>query len=267
MSAKNFQHLKNRIAPPFHKILVVLILFLSSIVSTPILIGGSYSNTYSLDSPPSLVNEQTFLLQEKMETFAGKDDSIIASLELNGGSIKTPVDLSRTELSYISQIDCIIANQSHFSSVWTNPLWKYPDGLVLRVTLRTQNSDRVRSVFQFLSNVILNYYNVSLGIFNIQTPNLIETVLYLVAPITYSQALIIFEDIFKNDYEEENGNSVGLIENMMKDSPVIYAFGFSIVKRLGIITKIVKSVVVAQENRMQVMEVVIEERNSIVCIL
>ncbi len=252
MSAKNLQHLKNRIAPPFQKILVVLILFLSSIVSTPILVGGFSSNTSSVNAASSKVDGTLILLQEKMDVFAGKDDSIITSLELNGGLVRTPIDLSRSELSYVSQIECVIANQSAFSTVWTNPLWKYPDGLVLKITLRTQDYERVRQIYQFLNNVVLQFYNVSLGIFNINHPNLIETVLYMVSPITYSQALIIFDDVFKVDYDEENGNSVGLIESMLKDSPAVYAFGFSMVKRLGVITKITRSVVVAQENKIQV---------------
>ena len=252
MSAKNLQHIKNRIAPPFHKILMVLILFLSSIVSTPILVGGSYSNTSSINAPLSTVDEQLFLFQEKMNVIVGKADSVIASLELNGGLVRTPIDLSRSELSYVSQIDCVVVNQSAFSTIWTNPLWKYPDGLVIKVTLRTQDSERVRQIYQFLNNVVLQFYNVSMGIFNIHNPNPIETILYLVSPITYSQALIIFDAIFKADYEEENGNSVGIIESMITNSPTIYAFGFSMVKRFGIITKIIRSAVVAQENKIQV---------------
>ncbi|MCE7748623.1 MAG: hypothetical protein GPJ51_09495 [Candidatus Heimdallarchaeota archaeon] len=251
MSTKKLQHLKNRIAPPFHKILVVLILFLSSIVSTPILIGGAYSA--SSNTTPSFVmaEEQLLLFQEKFDIIVGKADSIIASLELDGGLLQTPLDLSRSELTYVNQIDFIVANQSSFSKIWTNPLWKYPDGLVIKLTLRTQNYERIKAIYQFVNSVVQQFYNISLGVFNIQNPSLVDTVLYLVAPISYSQALILFDAIFKSDYQEENGNSVGIIEDMLIESPTVYAFGFSLVKRLGIITRIIRTAVVAQENKIQ----------------
>jgi len=251
MSTKKLQHLKNRIAPPFHKILVVLILFLSSIVSTPILIGGAYSA--SSNTTPSFVmaEEQLLLFQEKFDIIVGKADSVIASLELDGGLLRTPLDLSRSELTYVNQIDFIVANQSSFSKIWTNPLWKYPDGLVIKLTLRTQNYERIKAIYQFVNSVVQQFYNISLGVFNIQNPSLVDTVLYLVAPISYSQALILFDAIFKSDYQEENGNSVGIIEDMLIESPTVYAFGFSLVKRLGIITRIIRTAVVAQENKIQ----------------
>ena len=251
MSTKKLQHLKNRIAPPFHKILVVLILFLSSIVSTPILIGGAYSA--SSNTTPSFVmaEEQLLLFQEKFDIIVGKADSVIASLELDGGLLQTPLDLSRSELTYVNQIDFIVANQSSFSKIWTNPLWKHPDGLVIKLTLRTQNYERIKAIYQFVNSVVQQFYNISLGVFNIQNPSLVDTVLYLVAPISYSQALILFDAIFKSDYQEENGNSVGIIEDMLIESPTVYAFGFSLVKRLGIITRIIRTAVVAQENKIQ----------------
>ena len=251
MSAKKLQHLKNRIAPPFHKILVVLILFLSSIISTPILIGGAYSA--SSNTTPSFVmaEEQLLLFQEKFDIIVGKADSVIASLELDGGLLRTPLDLSRPELTYVNQIDFIVANQSSFSKIWTNPLWKYPDGLVIKLTLRTQNYERITAIYQFVNSVVQQFYNINLGVFDIQNPSLVDTVLYLVAPISYSQALILFDAIFKSDYQEENGNSVGIIEDMLIESPTVYAFGFSLVKRLGIITRIIRTAVVAQENKIQ----------------
>ena len=251
MSAKKLQHLKNRIAPPFHKILVVLILFLSSIVSTPILIGSAYSDS-SNTAPLSVMAEELLLLfQEKFDIIVGKADSVIASLELDGGLLRTPLDLSRPELTYVNQIDFIVANQSSFSKIWTNPLWKYPDGLVIKLTLRTQNYERIKVIYQFVNSVVQQFYNISLGVFNIQNPSLVDTVLYLVAPISYSQALILFDAIFKSDYQEENGNSVGIIEDMLTESPTVYAFGYSLVKRLGIITRIIRTAVVAQENKIQ----------------
>ena len=251
MSTKKLQHLKNRIAPPFHKILVVLILFLSSIVSTPILIGGAYSASSNTTPYLVMAEEQLLLFQEKFDIIVGKADSVIASLELDGGLLRTPLDLSRSELTYVNQIDFIVANQSSFSKIWTNPLWKYPDGLVIKLTLRTQNYERIKTIYQFVNSVVQQFYNISLGVFNIQNPSLVDTVLYLVAPISYSQALILFDAIFKSDYQEENGNSVGIIEDMLIESPTVYAFGFSLVKRLGIITRIIRTAVVAQENKIQ----------------
>ncbi len=251
MSTKKLQHLKNRIAPPFHKILVVLILFLSSIVSTPILIGGAYSASSNTTSSSVMAEEQLLLFQEKFDIIVGKADSVIASLELDGGLLRTPLDLSRPELTYVNQIDFIVANQSSFSKIWTNPLWKHPDGLVIKLTLRTQNFERIKAIYQFVNSVVQQFYNISLGVFNIQNPSLVDTVLYLVAPISYSQALILFDAIFKSDYQEENGNSVGIIENMLTESPTVYAFGFSLVKRFGIITRIIRTAVVAQENKIQ----------------
>ncbi|MCG3260121.1 MAG: hypothetical protein H7644_10260, partial [Candidatus Heimdallarchaeota archaeon] len=167
------------------------------------------------------------------------------------GLLRTPLDLSRPELTYVNQIDFIVANQSSFSKIWTNPLWKYPDGLVIKLTLRTQNYERIKVIYQFVNSVVQQFYNISLGVFNIQNPSLVDTVLYLVAPISYSQALILFDAIFKSDYQEENGNSVGIIEDMLTESPTVYAFGFSLVKRLGIITRIIRTAVVAQENKIQ----------------
>lgn len=251
MSTKKLQHLKNRIAPPFHKILVVLILFLSSIVSTPILIGSAYSASSNTTPLSVMAEEQLLLFQEKFDIIVGKDDSVIASLELDGGLLRTPLDLSRPELTYVNRIDFIVANQSSFSKIWTNPLWKYPDGLVIKLTLRTQNYERIKAIYQFVNSVVQQFYNISLGVFDIQNPSLVDTVLYLVAPISYSQALILFDVIFKPDYQEENGNSVGIIEDMLTESPTVYAFGFSLVKRFGIITRIFRTAVVAQENKIQ----------------
>ena len=122
---------------------------------------------------------------------------------------------------------------------------------MIKLTLKTQNYERIKAIYQFVNSVVQQFYNISLGVFNIQNPSLVDTVLYLVSPISYSQALILFDAIFKSDYQEENGNSVGIIKDMLTESPTVYAFGFSLVKRFGIITRIIRTAVVAQENKIQ----------------
>ncbi len=253
MSANNLQQSKNRIAPPFLKIFLVLILFLSSIVLIPTSLGFSDLNQNPQDPisyTPSLhVSEELPLFHEKINVIIGKNDSLISVLELNGGEIRTPFDLSSSELVLVNQLDFIVNNQSSFSKIWTNPLWQFPDGLVIRLTARTQDYNRLISIYRFVDNIIRNFYGVTPGVFNLRSLSSTDTVISLVAPISYTQALEIFQEIFVFEDQVNNGNTISLMGDLLSQSPAVYAFGYSIQKRLGSISRLTKSVLIGVENK------------------
>jgi hypothetical protein len=200
-------------------------------------------NNGSLMQP--MVLEELDFYQEKLDLIAGRDNSIIASLELNGGQIETPFDLTSIALSPVTQIDFIVSNQSQFSNVWSNPLWRVPDGLVVRIKTRTTTVSRLEAISNNIITLVEQNYNLNLSLYSVQSISYTETLISLLAPITPEIALSLFSDIFSPYDDILHGNSVVLMEEAINQSPDIYAFGYSIQKNLWSVNKITRGAMVS----------------------
>ncbi|MHA1551385.1 MAG: hypothetical protein ACTSQC_05530 [Candidatus Heimdallarchaeaceae archaeon] len=246
MSIKKLLRLRNRIAPNYPQTILVLIIFLSSILFSPYnLVSSTFvgNNDGSIVQP--MVLEELDFYQEKLDLIAGRDNSVIASLELNGGQIETPFDLTSIALSPVTQIDFIISNQSQFSNVWSNPLWRVPDGLVVRIKTRTTSEARLDDISNNIISLVEQNYNLNLSLYSVQSVSFTETLISLLAPITPEIALSLFSDIFSPYDNLQNGNMVVLMEEAINHSPDIYAFGYSLQKSLWSVNKIIRGVMVS----------------------
>jgi hypothetical protein len=179
----------------------------------------------------SLIEQQ--LLQENIDVLVGKDDSILVSLELEGGDIDVPFDLSSLVFASITQIDFIIAEQSSFAQVWTNPLWQFPDGLIVRITTRAIDVERLQTISTAVSTIIEQLYGVSLNLYNIQKAPTSEVVISLIAPLPNFDVESDFKEIFSPYDDPQHGNMVSLIESILSENPPIYAYGYSLKKIMG----------------------------------
>ena len=241
MSVKKLLRLRNGIAPNYPQTILVLVVFLSSILFSPnTLLASSFvgNNGGSLIQP--MVLEELDLYQEKLDLIAGRDGSVIASLELNGGQIETPFDLTTTALSPVTQIDFIISNQSQFSNVWSNPLWRVPDGLVVRIKTRTTSATRLEAISNSVATLVEQNYNLNLSLYSVQSVSYTETLISMISPITPETALSLFSDIFSPYDALQYGNMVGLMGESLNQSPDIYAFGYSLQKNLWSVNKIIR---------------------------
>ncbi|MHA1346225.1 MAG: hypothetical protein ACTSVO_02385 [Candidatus Heimdallarchaeaceae archaeon] len=241
MSVKKLLRLRNGIAPNYPQAILVLVVFLSSILFSPnTLLASSFvgNNGGSLIQP--MVLEELDLYQEKLDLIAGRDGSVIASLELNGGQIETPFDLTTTALSPVTQIDFIISNQSQFSNVWSNPLWRVPDGLVVRIKTRTTSTTRLEAISNSVATLVEQNYNLNLSLYSVQSVSYTETLISMISPITPETALSLFSDIFSPYDALQYGNMVGLMGESLNQSPDIYAFGYSLQKNLWSVNKIIR---------------------------
>jgi len=246
MSIKKLLRLRNRIAPNYPQTILVLLIFLSSILFSPNnLVSSTFvgNNNSSLIQP--MVLEELDFYQEKLDLIAGRDDSVIASLELNGGQIETPFDLTSTAFSPVTQIDLIISNQSLFSNVWSNPLWRVPDGLVVRIKTRTTSVCRLEAISNNIITLVKQNYNLSLSLYSVQSVSYTETLISLLAPITPEMALSLFSEIFSPYDALFYGNSVVLMKEAINQSPDIYAFGYSLQKSLWDVNRIVRGAMVS----------------------
>ncbi|MHA1201817.1 MAG: hypothetical protein ACTSQ4_04775 [Candidatus Heimdallarchaeaceae archaeon] len=245
MSIKKLLRLRNRIAPNYPQTILVLLIFLSSTLLSPnsLVSSTSVGNNGSLMQP--MVLEELDFYQERLDLIAGRDNSVIASLELNGGRIETLFDLTSIALSPVTQIDFIISNQSQFSNVWSNPLWRVPDGLVVRIKTRTTTISRLEAISNNIITLIEQNYNLNLSLYSVQSVSYTETLISLLAPITPEIALSLFSDIFFPYDDLLHGNMVVLMEEAINQSPDIYAFGYSLQKNLWSINKITRGAMVS----------------------
>ncbi len=245
MSIKKLLRLRNRIAPNYPQTILVLLIFLSSIFMSPNnLVSSTFvGNNGSLLQP--MVLEELDFYQERLDLIAGRDNSVIASLELNGGQIETPFDLTSIALSPVTQIDFIVSNQSQFSNVWSNPLWRVPDGLVVRIKTRTTTVSRLEAISNNIITLVEQNYNLNLSLYSVQSVSYTETLISLLAPITPEIALSLFSDIFSPYDNLLHGNMVVLMEEAINQSPDIYAFGYSIQKNLWSVNKITRGAMVS----------------------
>lgn len=254
MSIEKNLYFKKRIAPPYLKTSVVLILFLSSIVFSPTV---TYSSQGSCaEKLPNLIipliKEETELLQEKLNLIAGKDESVIATLLLDGGEITTSFDLSLPVFSSVIQIDFIISNQSSFIDIWTNPLWQFPDGLVIRITTRTLNIDRIQSLVAYVSDLMEQQYQLSLSLYNIQYTETGGAIISLATSLDDSNVTPIFNEIFSPYNAPTYGNTVSVVANLLDQEPPIYAFGYTLKRSLGRVNRIVRSAIVGLKNVIEI---------------
>ncbi len=245
MSIKKLLRLRNRIAPNYPQTILVLLIFLSSIFMSPNnLVSSTFvGNNGSLLQP--MVLEELDFYQERLDLIAGRDNSVIASLELNGGQIETPFDLTSIALSPVTQIDFIVSNQSQFSNVWSNPLWRVPDGLVVRIKTRTTTVSRLEAISNNIITLVEQNYNLNLSLYSVQSVSYTETLISLLAPITPEIALSLFSDIFSPYDNLLHGNMVVLMEESINQSPDIYAFGYSLQKNLWSVNKITRGAMVS----------------------
>ncbi|MFW9851470.1 MAG: hypothetical protein ACFFDS_00830 [Candidatus Thorarchaeota archaeon] len=254
MSTKKNLYFKKRIAPPYLKTSVVLVLFLSSIVFSPMFVyssqGSEDESFLNLKIP--LIKEETALLQEKLSLIAGKDKSVIATFLLDGGEIATLFDLSLPVFSSVTQFDFIISNQSSFGKIWTNPLWQFPDGLVIRITTRTSNIDRIQSIITYVSDLVEYQYQLSLSIYNIQYTETGGAIISLVASFYNTNVLQIFSDIFSPYDTPTYGNMVSVLGDILGQSPPLYAFGYTLMRSLGSVNRIIRSAIVGLENAIKI---------------
>ena len=252
MSTKKLLPFKNRIAPPYLKTILVLCLFLSSIVFSPLHVISSpedYTNAnFETLEVVSKVQLNQPLLQEKMSVLVGKSDSIIVSFELEGGSIEIPFDLSSLVFSPITQIDFILAEQSSFAEVWTNPLWQLPDGLIVRIKARTMNRDTLSTIISEASSIVEQLYGLRLNLFSIRKTSQTELLISLIAPLTDIDASMIFQQIFAPYNESQYGNMVSIFGDLLSQSSSLYGFGYSLRRGLGGIGRISRRAIVAVQD-------------------
>ncbi len=252
MSTQKLLPFKNRIAPQYLKTILVLSLFLSSIVLSPLGIISLPEDQESVHSEAleaiskDLIERQ--LIQEKIDVLVGKEDSILVSLDLEGGNIEVPFDLSSLIYSSISQIDFIVAEQSSFAEVWTNPLWQFPDGLIVRITARTMNRDILYTISAEINSLIEQMYGVSLNLYDVQKISSTEVMISLMAPLVDFNIISVFQEIFAPYDDSQYGNMVSLIGNLLSQSLPIYAFGYSLKKGSGGISRITRRAIVALQD-------------------
>lgn len=249
MSTEKLLPFKNRIAPHNLKTILVLCLFLSSIVFSPLSVMSLSENheiaqVQNLEPISKVLVEQQ-LIQEKIDVLVGKEDSILVSLELEGGDIEVPFELSSLIFASITQIDFIVAEQSSFAQVWTNPFWQFPDGLIVRITARTMDSERLHSISSAVNSIVEQLYGVSLQLYNIQKISASAVVISLIAPLTDFDAVSAFQEIFAPYDDSQYGNMVSLMGNILSQTPPIYAYGYSLKKLVGGIMRVTRRAIVA----------------------
>ena len=252
MSTQKLLPFKNRIAPPYLKTILVLCLFLSSIVLSPMGIFSSGEDSKNLSSqafnPVSKVQIERPLLQEKIDVLVGKEESILVSLDLDGGDIEIPFDLSSLILASVTQIDFIITEQSSFAEVWTNPLWQFPDGLTVRIKTRTLNKERLYSLGSEINSLMGQLYGVSLHLYDIRRVSDSELLISLMAPLTNVDILPVFQEIFAPYSDQQNGNIISVLNNLLSQSPPVYAFGYSLRRGVDDNIRITRRAVVAHQD-------------------
>ncbi|NPD89803.1 MAG: hypothetical protein HGN29_13910 [Asgard group archaeon] len=249
MSTQKLLPFKNRIAPQYLKTILVLCLFLSSIVLSPLGIISSPEDHESVHSEAlEAISKDLIklpLIKEKMDVLVGKEDSILVSIDLEGGNIEVPFDLSSLIYSSITQIDFIVAEQSSFAEVWTNPLWQFPDGLIVRITARTMNRDVLYTLSAEVNSLIEQLFGVSLNIYDVQKISSTEVLISLMAPLEDFNIISIFQEIFAPYNDSQYGNMVSLIGSLLSQSLPIYAFGYSLKKGPEGISRITRRAIVA----------------------
>ncbi len=116
MSAEKYRKINT---PSIVKCVFVLTVLLSILFITPSVKASEVENVSITSSTSSFFNN---LYYESIEIIAGKEESALLNLELNGMKNETHFDLLSPVLLRVSQIDFIVTEQTNFSKIWTNPL-------------------------------------------------------------------------------------------------------------------------------------------------
>jgi len=200
-------------------------------------------------TPTSETQFEKDLIQENINIIAAKDEAILASIELEGGIIETPIDISLPVFASVSQIDFILAEQSSFVDVWTNPLWQFPDGLTVRITARTHNRERLEEISNEIIFIIEQFYTVTLNLYDLRETSNDEIMISLVAPVSNLNIRQLFDDIFYPYGDTQYGNMVSIFSNLISNAPPVYAFGYSLQKLLGAVSRISRSAIVGVKDK------------------
>lgn len=224
MSAEIYQKINT---PSIVKCVFVLTVLLSVLFITPSAKALEIESGSITSSTSSFFNN---LYYESIEIIAGKEESALLNLELNGMRNETHFDLSSPVLLRVSQIDFIVTEQTNFSKLWTNPLWQFPNGLSVKIVIQTTNLQIIQNIYQHVQQVIYDHYGVMLEIYNIQRIGTYSVQLSLMTALSYSKALVAFGDIFAPDNDSSNGNFEDIFFERIKANPIIYAFGYTLKK-------------------------------------
>ncbi|UJG42992.1 MAG: hypothetical protein K9W46_11520 [Candidatus Heimdallarchaeum endolithica] len=219
------------IAPSSLKRYIALLLLSLMLFSSPLLARGlaNSSNPRALSS----INVSSPLYQEKLSFIAGKNDSLLASLSLKGGNMDFDMEIPSSILYKIKDLSLIVSNQTFFQDVWTNPLWRYPNGLNILFTINSQNPTVVENAIHDIMTIINNQYNVSSIVYSINSFNEGETKVSIFSFIDFFLQKEIFTDIFGINETVSNGNFVSLFHSQLLKRPSVYAFGFYLFLRNG----------------------------------
>lgn len=224
MSAEIYRKINT---PSIVKCVFVLTVLLSILFITPSVKASEVENGSITSSTSSFFSN---LYYESIEIVAGKEESALLNLELNGMRNETHFDLSSPVLLRLSQIDFIVSEQTNFSEIWTNPLWQFPNGLSVRIVIQTTNLQIIQNIYEHVQQVFYDHYSVMLEIYNIQRIGIYSVQLSLMTALSYSKALVAFGDIFAPDNDSSNGNFEEIFFERIKTNPIIYAFGYTLKK-------------------------------------
>ncbi len=213
--------------PSIVKCVFVLTVLLSVLFITPSVKASEVENGSITSSTSSFFNN---LYYESIEIIAGKEESALLNLELNGMRNETHFDLLSPALLRVSRIDFIVTEQTNFSKIWTNPLWQFPNGLSVKIVIQTTNLQIIQNMYQHVQQVFYDHYGVMLEIYNIQRIGTYSVQLSLMAALSYSKALVAFVDVFAPDNNSSNGNFEDIFFERIKTNPIIYAFGYTLKK-------------------------------------
>ena len=202
-------------------VLLSILFFTPSIEASEIESGSLTSSSFSFFDD---------LCYESIEIIAGKEESVLLNLELNGMRNETHFDLLSPALLRVSQINFVVADQTNFSKIWTNPLWQFPNGLSVKIVIQTTNLQIIQNIYQYVQQVFYEHYDVMLEIYNIQRIGTYSVQLSLIAALSYSKALVAFVDVFAPDNDSSNGNFEDIFFDRIKTNPIIYAFGYTLKK-------------------------------------
>ena len=238
------------IAPSSLKRYIALLLLSFMLFSSPLLARGlaNDSNPRALSS----INVSSPLYQEKLSFIAGKNDSLLASLSLNGGNMDFDLEIPPSVLYKIKDLSLVVSNQSFFQDIWTNPLWRYPNGLNILLTINSQNPSVVESVIHDIVSIINNQYNVSSIVYSINFFNEGETKVSIFSSIDFLLQKEIFVDIFGINETVSNGNFVSLFHSQLLKRPSVYAFGFYLFLRNGEIQYLTRNAFVSIKEKIPV---------------
>lgn len=220
--------LKNKInTPSAMKCAFILTVLLSILFFTPYVKASEVESSSITSSSFSFFDD---LCYESIEIIAGKEESVLLNLELNGMRNETHFDLSSPALLRVSQINFVVADQTNFSKIWTNPLWQFPNGLSVKIIIQTTNLQIIQNIYQHVQQVFYDHYGVMLEIYNIQRIGTYSVQLSLMTAFSYSKALVAFVDVIAPDNDSSNGNFEDIFFERIKANPIIYAFGYTLKK-------------------------------------